>query len=635
VLIVLFLVAGQLPDHPAARAQESPGVSDGRFARLARGVNLSFWFWYGPGSLAEVERKFTESDFRQLRDLGFTYVRVPIDLGFLLDENDPDGLNDEALAVLDRGIQGLLDHDLAVIVDLHSTDQTYYENIFSGRLEADPAFIDTFEAFWRALAAHLSSTDPERVFLEILNEPVYQDRTADWPPVQARLAAAIRAAAPDHTLIVTSASWSNIDTFIALEPLDDPNVIYNFHFYEPFLFTHQGADWAGEPIQDISGIPYPSSPENVEGVAQQLDEAFPADSPYSWAGSWARDYGRERWDINRIDERVRLAVDWTEQHGGLRLMCNEFGTYSRFAAPADRLQWIHDVRTTLEKYGIAWAMWDYLGIESGFGIVEKFQNGLKSGTRMDGDVAATLGLFEDQTADSAGLPSGYDWTPLFRDDFDGSSLDAAAWNTCYYGTPAGEGCTNEGNHELEWYVPEQVIVSDGWLHLRAEPRSVNGFDYVSGMVSSHQKTAFQYGYVEMRARIPAGQGLWPAFWMMPDSGEWPPEIDVMEIVGHEPNRVYLTYHRQQKRLMVSRSSWWTGPDFSADFHTYGLLWQPDLLVWYVDGVERYRTSDQVPAESMYLIVNLAVGGDWPGTPDDTTTFPAEMEIDYIAVWQAQ
>jgi beta-glucanase (GH16 family) len=163
---------------------------------------------------------------------------------------------------------------------------------------------------------------------------------------------------------------------------------------------------------------------------------------------------------------------------------------------------------------------------------------------------------------------------------------------------------------------------------------VNGFEYVSGMISSHQKIAFQYGYAEMRARIPAGQGMWPAFWMMPDTGDWPPEIDVMEIIGSEIDRVYTTYHRMENDQLISLGSWWTGGDYSLDYHTYGVLWQPDRLVWYIDGVERYRTSDHVPAEPMYLIANLAVGGNWPGAPDNTTVFPADLEIDYIAVWQA-
>jgi len=151
-LVVLLMVIGQ-----AASAQDS-GVSDERFARLARGVNLMGWFWYAPETEEGIRGRFKDEDFELMRDLGLTFARVPIDLNFLLDENRDNLLNLDRLALLDEGIQRLLDHDLGVVVDLHSTSLADSDAAnYSGALE-DPAFVEVFVRFWESFAAHLTST---------------------------------------------------------------------------------------------------------------------------------------------------------------------------------------------------------------------------------------------------------------------------------------------------------------------------------------------------------------------------------------------------------------------------------------------------------------------------------------------
>src|SRR5690242_15236708 len=154
-----------------------------------------------------------------------------------------------------------------------------------------------------------------------------------------------------------------------------------------------------------------------------------------------------------------------------------------------------------------------------------------------------------------------------------------------------------------------------------------GHDYTSGMISSFGHFAQQYGYFEIRAKFPAGKGYWPAFWLLPADKTWPPEIDVLEILGHEPDKVYLTNHWQTAEKHESVGDSYKGPDFSADYHTFAVDWEPNEIVWYVDGVERFRSKQGVPAMPMYIIANLAVGGDWPGNPDATTKFPGNMDID--------
>jgi beta-glucanase (GH16 family) len=220
-------------------------------------------------------------------------------------------------------------------------------------------------------------------------------------------------------------------------------------------------------------------------------------------------------------------------------------------------------------------------------------------------------------------------TPVFADEFDGTGLDRARWDSGY-----PWGCTNEGNHELECYTPDALTVRDGLLHITADRRRATKLPFSSGMVTSYGSFAQRYGYFELRARLPAGKGLWPAFWLLPRHGESPPELDVMEHLGAEPDVVHLTQHYlTHEGERRSHKGQWSGPDFTAGFHTFGLSWSPDRIAWFVDGTERFASESHIPDEEMYLLVNLAVGGDWPGPPDDRTRFPSVMLVDYVRVWR--
>lgn len=226
-----------------------------------------------------------------------------------------------------------------------------------------------------------------------------------------------------------------------------------------------------------------------------------------------------------------------------------------------------------------------------------------------------------------------DWKSIFDDEFNGNSLDTAKWMPCYH----SGNCTNRG--ELEWYFPENVSVSKGVLTLTAEKNTVtapdgNTYHYTSGMISSNN-FSFTYGYIETRAKIAAGNGMWSAFWALPNDGSWPPEIDVQEILGRDPTTAFMSYHYNDKDTQSSSN--WQGPDFSAGWHTFAVDWEPDAITWYIDGVVRkqYTNAATITNKPMYLLANLAVGGHWPGVPDATTVFPIKYEIDYIRVWQRQ
>jgi beta-glucanase (GH16 family) len=242
------------------------------------------------------------------------------------------------------------------------------------------------------------------------------------------------------------------------------------------------------------------------------------------------------------------------------------------------------------------------------------------------------------------------WQQTFGDEFNGVVLDATRWTSCYWWV-AGGGCTNSGNGEQQWYTPANVIESDGTLKLRAQKETTlapdgKTYDYTSGMISSGRDTSllstppkfqFRYGYMEMRAKLPAGTGFWPAFWTLPSSQGWPPEIDAMEARGDRPNDVNVgVYNKTSTGATVHGSVWINGlADYTAGFHTFAVDWEPASLDYYVDDVLRIRVTDpaRIPTEPMYVLANLAVGGSWPGSPDASTPFPSDMQIDWIHVFE--
>jgi beta-glucanase (GH16 family) len=228
---------------------------------------------------------------------------------------------------------------------------------------------------------------------------------------------------------------------------------------------------------------------------------------------------------------------------------------------------------------------------------------------------------------------------LMRDDFTGNRLNEDLWNTCHWWERTG--CTIATNHELERYWPGQVEVHGGALSLIAEHDPADpAHPFSSGMIASGPpygsevpKFAFRFGTATIRARIPSGPGLWPAFWLLPANRHSEPEIDVMEILGDTPQVVRMHLHyRDRHGREKSRGASWTDASIPSGWHTFSIRWRPRMLTWLVDGIPRFRvTGGHVPRKRMYPIANLAVGGDYPGPPTAATPFPSAYEIDYVEV----
>lgn len=236
---------------------------------------------------------------------------------------------------------------------------------------------------------------------------------------------------------------------------------------------------------------------------------------------------------------------------------------------------------------------------------------------------------------------------VFQEQFDQKSVTEISnrWRHAYY----WDDRTLSGNGEQQYYIEPNwagstmspfkignnvfTIVAD---KVPSTLRSKTGnLPYSSGMISSERLFSMQYGYFEIRAKMPAGKGFWPAFWMLPVDGSWPPELDVVEILGHQPSRLYgtLHYNNSSGSHVMDGAVAVNAFNSSTGFHTYGVDWQPDRITWYYDGVAMGSTTNRIKDQPMYLIANLAVGGYWPGNPDATTRFPAEMQIDWIRAYR--
>lgn len=266
----------------------------------------------------------------------------------------------------------------------------------------------------------------------------------------------------------------------------------------------------------------------------------------------------------------------------------------------------------------------------------------------------------------SGPPAGRDMVATFVEDFSEPTLDMHKWNLAY--GPRIHGAAPVGsrslwsNGEAQIYFDRKYLrlgidpfaVAGGELTIAARPLSARARDAVFGDLAQHPellttlktpprieyssgaittRDVFQqrYGYFEIRAAWSSGRGVWPAFWLLPANGAWPPEIDVVEAHGDKPGVAFQSMHSARAPAVTNTAR---VDGSQQDFHTYGVLWRPGRLDFYVDGVRTSTAPEPADMDQpMYLLANLAIGGYWPGYPDADPNFAAAMRIDFIRVWQ--
>ena len=246
-------------------------------------------------------------------------------------------------------------------------------------------------------------------------------------------------------------------------------------------------------------------------------------------------------------------------------------------------------------------------------------------------------------------PPGYQL--VWHDEFDQSLIDQTKWT---FEVNAWGG----GNNELQYYTDRLVnaFIDNGNLVIHALKESYTGTEgtreYTSARLNTKNKGDWRYGRFEIRAKLPVGQGIWPAIWLLPTDnvyGGWAAsgEIDIMELLGQEPDKVYGTLHyggSYPQNVQSGNHFVLHGESFHDDFHTFALEWDSTSISWFVDDslyqtqTQWYSTEGTYPApfdQNFHCILNVAVGGNWPGAPDQTTEFPQQMAIDYVRIFQKE
>ena len=351
-------------------APVSAAVPDTIQTQLQRGINLSFWFTYrGDPSIDPQRFRPDDADLRQLRAVGFRHARIAFDHAWLVDPVDARRVNPQRVDELGAALQKVSSFGLLPVVTMNA------DNAFLQRLLTQPAVRDSTAAFWwslsRALAARLPA---DKLVFEVLNEPATDDAAASLKVMQT-LAGAVRDAAPRHTIVVAGHKYSSVDELLALVPFQDDNLIYTFHFYEPFNFTHQGASWGWPMWTRFHDFPYPSSPAAMAPLLPQFDEE--ARSHAAW-------YGQQAWNRDKLAAMLDRVAAWRDQHRVV-VWCSEFGVLKTYAPATSRQAWLRDTRELLEARQIGWAHFDF---SQHMGLVD----GVQGARQWDRGAVQALGL---------------------------------------------------------------------------------------------------------------------------------------------------------------------------------------------------------------------------------------------------
>lgn len=337
IKVILSATCLALGLAPLCQAQDAP---------FRRGVNLTNWFQARDAEGIPFER-YTRQDFANIRSLGADVIRLPISLHNMAGPAPEHTLDPRFLDMLDQAVDWAEELGLHLVLDNHS---------FSPVRDTDPAVREVLLKVWPQVARHFRDRSA-LVYYEVLNEPHGID-DAIWNAIQGEVIDAIRAVDRKHAIIVGGAGWNSYNNLAAIPDYADDNLIYTFHFYDPFLFSHQGASWTTPSMVEIQGIPFPYRPERMPEL------------PDSLAGTWVGEaHARyaEDGNVAATHALLDIALAFRAQRG-VPLFLGELGILMTHADPAERVAWYHAVREYLDEHRLAWTTWDYHG---GFGLFLK------------------------------------------------------------------------------------------------------------------------------------------------------------------------------------------------------------------------------------------------------------------------
>jgi hypothetical protein len=320
-------------------AQAPNGVPAALMKKLTRGANITRWFGYvSPTDTSILGGYLVDEDYQNFKKMGLQFVRLCVTPSVIYRKGAPDPVN---LKFVDSGIDRLQKAGLAVLWDLHD----------NGEMKLDEPGHDNagFIRFWEELARHYKGKSETSIVFELLNEPIFQRNPEVWYTLQQQTVEAIRTIDPKRTILVASTGWDGIDTLIAMKPLEEKNLIYSFHCYDPFIFSHQGATWTGEQQKVMRDIPFPSSPEAVEAMIDKI--------PDQYKGA-VRFYGNQKLSAQYLYDRLSTAMRWGAQNH-VPVLLGEFGAFPPVSPPESRARWFDAMHDAIHQLGVPNALWGY------------------------------------------------------------------------------------------------------------------------------------------------------------------------------------------------------------------------------------------------------------------------------------
>lgn len=348
------------PEKTVLESIDIPGaLQDKAMTQLNRGYNLTNWLEAGrfDGTFA-----FDETYLGHLADNGYLGIRLPIDLDLYVNDESGTGdavvldIDDDLWTVLDSFEQWTRDSGLSLTIDYHQYDSSFDFD--------DTAGVDRAVALWKAVAQRYSANARDDLYFELLNEPELSTGSdnvldaASWTPVAQRMIESIREVDTTHTIIFGDVNWYGIQELSEREPFADANIVYSFHSYEPFIFTHQGADWA--QMSTTHDIPFPYDPARWSEYSSDL--GLTSAQP-NWIWDQFRNYYKNG-TVEALYNRVAVAKAWGVEHG-VPVICNEFGTYDRKSQLADRVAYYTALIDAFEELEIPWQSWFMIMNEDG------------------------------------------------------------------------------------------------------------------------------------------------------------------------------------------------------------------------------------------------------------------------------
>jgi endoglucanase len=315
-------------------------------APFSRGINLTGWFQAdSPGKIQFT--RFTKQDIINIKSLGCDVIRLPINMHSMTSGSPSYTLDPLYVSFLDSVVTWCEQLHIYLMIDNHS---------FDPNVNTSPDIGNILMAVWSQTAEHYKDRS-DYILYEILNEP-HGISTATWGTIQSSVITAIRSKDTRHTIVVGGSGYNSYSELGNLPVYTDPGLLYTFHFYDPFMFTHQGASWSSPSMEPLSGVPFPYDASRMP--------ACPASLKGTWIESSLNSYPSEG-TVSRVKQLIGNAINFRNTRH-VNIFCGEFGVYIPNSSPADRTYWYSIVRQYLEENNIPWTIWDYKG---SFGLFTK------------------------------------------------------------------------------------------------------------------------------------------------------------------------------------------------------------------------------------------------------------------------